>query len=66
MHKIGGPEIIENFPHISAIANLYFLIACHEDEETISSFYSNCESANQFLEDLMQNSGLNDFVYGRN
>ncbi len=65
VHKKGGAEIIEEFPHISAIANFYFLIACDEDEETILSFYNNCEEANTTLENLMENSGLNDYIYGQ-
>jgi len=65
VHKKGGAEIINEFPHLSAIANIYFLIACEEDEEAISSSYSNFEDANTQLENLMENSGLNDFVYGQ-
>ena len=64
VHLKGGAELLNEYPHISAFANIYFIMASSEDQDFIGDFYENAIYTNKKMQSLMDESGLNDYVYG--
>ena len=64
IHKNGGCELISKYPQLRAFSELYFMIACHDDEILFEDLNPEIHTVNKNFDELIKYHKLDDYNYG--